>query len=103
MIRFNRYPHVNDLVSHYCESLSRSDIQEIIKKGLSSAKDAQVLSRFIWEVVEQINQDEEKGIIVLGSSDNTEMLPDISYEITKLMKDHGFFNIWQKVSDEEIG
>lgn len=103
MIKFNRYPHVNDLVDHYSESLNRPDVQKIIKKGIASSKDAEILSRFVWEMVEQINQDEEDRVIVLGSPDNTEMLPDISYEITKLMKDNGFFNIWQKVSDDEIG
>ena len=52
--------------------------------------------------VEAINEDEEKGVIILGSADNTEMLPDVNYEVTKLMKDSGFFSIWQRVSEQEI-
>lgn len=102
MIKFNRYSHVNDLLDHYGRILNRPDIQVVIENGLSSSKDAEIFSRFIWEMAGKMNQDEEDGVVVLGSTDNTEMLPDISYEVTKLMKDDGFFNVWQRVSDEEI-
>ncbi|WP_370978759.1 hypothetical protein [Agaribacterium sp. ZY112] len=103
MIKFLRYDHVNDLISYYAEHLDRHDIENIIKSGLLSPENAENFSKFIWDMVEQIHQDEEDEVAVLGSTDNTEMLPDISYEITRLMKDSGYYSIWQKVSDEEMG
>ncbi len=54
-------------------------------------------------MVEAINEDEESGVPVLGSKDNTEILPDINYEITKLMKNTDYYHVWEKVSKQEIG
>jgi len=34
--------------------------------------------------------------IVSGGSDNTEMLPDLSYEVTNYMKAIGYYSIWEK-------
>jgi hypothetical protein len=102
MVKFNRYPHVNDLLSHYIPIFDRKDLAEIIESGISSNEQAETFSRFIWQMVEAINEDEENEITVLGSSDNTEMLRDISYEITKLMKSNGFYEVWKSVSREEM-
>jgi len=102
MINFKRYKHVNDLIAHYIIKMDRDDIKTLISSEIKNSLDAEVFSKFIWDMVEQINEDEESGVIVLGSSDNTEMLPDISYEVTKYMKDTGHYNVWSKVSSEEM-
>jgi len=101
MIEFSRYPHVKDFIEHYSNALSRDKIQSILSTGISTEEDAEVFSRFIWEMVGQMNEDEDSGIEVLGSLDNSDIIPDISYEITKLMRASGFFYVWEKVSDEE--
>ena len=102
MVKFERYPHVNDIINHYISSLERSDIKDIIKDGIKDKDQAEIFSRFIWDMVEAINEDEENNVIVMGSSDNTEMLPDISYEVTKLMKSKGFYSVWKSVSKDEM-
>lgn len=102
MVKFERYPHVNDLINHYITALNRPDIKEIMARGLLNNSRAEIFSRFIWNMVEAINEDEENNITVMGSTDNTEMLPDLSYEITKLMKDNGFFSIWESISKDEM-
>jgi len=102
MVKFERYPHVNDIINHYISSLERSDIKDIIKDGIKDKDQAEIFSRFIWDMVEAINEDEENNVIVMGSSDNTEMLPDISYEVTKLMKSKGFYSVWESVSKDEM-
>lgn len=102
MVKFERYPHVNDLMSHYISYLQRADIDEIVKSGIKNNKQAELFSRFIWDMVEAINEDEENGVVVLGSSDNTEMLPDISYEVTKFMKSKGFYSVWEAISKDEM-
>ncbi len=103
MIKFKRYPHVNELMNYYISALEKTDIKNIIKNGIENERQAELFSRFIWEMVEAINEDEENNVIVLGSADNTEMLPDISYEVTKLMKDLGTYSIWESVSKDEMG
>ena len=102
MVKFERYPHVNDLINHYISALNRPDIKDIIDNGILNNSQAEIFSRFIWNMVEAINEDEENNIIVMGSTDNTEMLPDVSYEITKLMRDCGFYSIWETVSKDEM-
>lgn len=102
MIHFKRYEHVNDLIQYYIEKLSRDDINLLKSNGIKSNTEAELFSKFIWDMVEHINEDEENGVSVLGCTDNTDTLPDISYEVSKYMKDSGFYNVWLKVSDEEI-
>ena len=102
MITFKRYPHINDLIKHYLKSLNRHDVLTLIETEINSKKDAELFSRFIWDMVEAINEDEENKVSVLGSVDNTEMLPDLSYEVSKLMKDTGFYDTWVTVSNEEL-
>lgn len=102
MIEFSRYPHVKDLVNHYSKSLSRDDIQLIMRSGISTQSDAETFSRFIWEMVGEMNQDEQNDVEVLDSLDNSEMIPDIHYEVTKLMRASGFLSVWEKVSDEQM-
>lgn len=103
MVIFKRYPHINGLIEHYKKILNRPDIAAIIKQGIQSKEDAEALSRFIWQMVEAVNKDGEEQIEVLGGTDNTEMLPDLNYEITKLMKDTGNYAVWLEVSNEEMG
>lgn len=102
MIKFERYPHIQDLFEYYSERQSRADIKEILREGVKTENDAEVIARFAWKMAEMINEDEEQGTVVLGNSDNTDMLPDLSYEMTKYMKSIGFYTVWEKISDEEM-
>jgi hypothetical protein len=102
MIRFARYPHISDLFKHYAQQEKRDDIFRLLDEGVKNEKDAECLSQFAWRVAELINEDEENGKEVLGSVDNTDMIPDLSYEITAYMKSVGFYAVWQKVSDQEM-
>lgn len=103
MIKFERYRHIHDLFVHYANQEKRSDILDILSKGISTPQDAEEFCRFAWKLAELVNSDEENGTLVLGSNDNTEMLPDLSYEISKLMRASGYEAIWQSISNEEMG
>ena len=94
---------MNDLIDHYIPLVGNEAITGIMEQGITSNESAELFSRFIWKMVEAINEDEENEVAVLGSTDNTEMLPDISYELTKLMKSNGCYSVWEKVSKEEMG
>ena len=101
MINFKRYSHVNDLIEYYIREMNREDIKLLISNGIKSSEEAELFSVFIWDMAGKINEDEENGVVVIGSIDNTEMLPDISYEVTKYMKDTGFYSVWLSVSKKE--
>lgn len=102
MVIFKRYPHVQDLIECYLTKLQRQDIKLLLSNGLRDESDAEIFANFIWDVVEAVNEDEESGIEVMGSTDNTDMLPDLSYEVTKLMKDSGFYQVWKQKSSEHM-
>lgn len=96
MFKFKRYPHIADLLQHYIEQKKRSDIEKIYNNGIISEQDAEEFCTFIWDVVESIHSDSESENLVLGNADNTDMLPDLAYEITNHMKISGFYPIWEK-------
>ncbi|MBQ0779642.1 MAG: hypothetical protein KBT79_02425 [Thalassolituus oleivorans] len=67
---------------------------------MKSEDDAKHFSYFIWKMIDMMAEDRENGIEVLGGSDNTSMLPDVSYELDVLMSDSGYSQIWEDISDE---
>jgi hypothetical protein len=102
VIRFEKYPHVQDLFEYYLKQQGRDDVKEILQVGVKTENDAELISRFAWKMAEMINDDEANGIEVFGRTDNTDMLPDLSYEMTRYMKSVGYYSIWKKVSEEEM-
>ncbi len=100
MIQFNRYPHIADLLEHYIKQKNRIDIDGIYRNGIKNEQDALLFCTFIWDVVDNIHSDSESKHIVLGNTDNTEMLPDLAYEITTQMKQAGYFYVWEKTLDD---
>lgn len=74
MIKFERYSHINDLIEHYIKAFGNDAMVKLMESGVTTEDDAILLSTFIWKMVEQINEDEENGVILLGGADNTEML-----------------------------
>lgn len=100
MIFAIRYPHVRDLVSFYAERFADEWVLSIMENGLHSEDDAEHLSHFIWKMLDEMARDREEGKIILGSVDNTSVVPDISYEMGVLMDESGFGSIWEKISDE---
>lgn len=100
MILTVRYPHVRELVSHYAQKLSDEIVLSILINGISTDKEAEHLSHFIWKMLDEMAKDREQGNVVLGGVDNSSMAPDISYEMDVLMAEAGFSSIWEKISDE---
>ena len=95
-----RYPHVRDLVEHYANREEDRKVINILSNGLSSEEDAKHIGSFIWRMLDLMSEDRKQGISVLGGIDNTQMAPDISYEMDSLMYDSGYGDIWEKISDE---
>jgi len=100
MIEFRRYPHVGELISHYANSLGDTEVVVILESGVKTEKEAYKLSRFVVHVVDQMAKDTIEGVLVLGSVDNTNMIPDIDYEISLYLANKGMEGVWDAVCNE---
>ncbi|OZG70810.1 hypothetical protein BTA51_23495 [Hahella sp. CCB-MM4] len=100
MVLSVRYSHVRNLVEHYAQEMSDDSVLSILDKGLHTEDEAKHLSYFIWKMIDEMAKDRRQGKVVLGGTDNTSMLPDVSYEMDVLMSDCGFSDIWEKISDD---
>jgi hypothetical protein len=97
---FSRYPHVKDLINYYAAFFSESFVSQQLESGVSNPQEAEKFSLFIWKMVDQMRRDSEENTVVLGSTDNSEMLQDIYYEISEFMFECGFESVWERVSEE---
>lgn len=102
MIRFERYQHINDLFQHYLNEAGNQAVASLMKTGITSSEEAEAFSEFVWDMVERINRDEEERVVVLGSADNTEMLPDLNYEVSRYLRSVGFYPVWERVSERHL-
>lgn len=101
MIEFKRYPHVGDLISHYASTQKNEEVIALLTSGVKSRQQAQILSRFVLTVIDLMAIDMQKNVLVLGSIDNTSMIPDIDYEISLYLANKGMEDVWDKVCNEE--
>jgi len=101
MITFRRYPHVKDLIEYYANDTKNDSVLGILTNGATNQNDAEELSRFIWHMADKMSIDCNNNKQVLGHTDNSEMLPDVEYEITLYLDQLGYINIWDRISDEE--
>ena len=102
MIKFERYPHINDLMAYYLDDLNNETAKSIMNTGVKNELDAEAFSRFIWQMAGKMNIDEENNLTVLGSTDNSEMFPDLNYEIGLYKREQGFYATWERISHEEM-
>lgn len=100
MIIFNRYPHVRDLIIHYANFLHENQILNLMNSDITNTAEATVLAKFIWKMADQMAIDNENNTVVLGRTDNSDIMPDVNYEISLYLSNKGYGNIWDKVFDE---
>lgn len=100
MIEFNRYPHVKDLLIFYSSKEGNVEIPSLIKNGITSENEANLLGHFVLHMIDEMAEDMQNGICVLGSKDNTTAIPDIDYEISLCFSNSGFEELWNKMCDE---
>lgn len=101
MIQFNRYPHAKDLITHYAKDINEPSILLILERGVNNEQDATNLAQFVWQMVGQMGIDSENGVSVLGRTDNTDVIPDIDYEISLYLANLGYEEIWNTICNDE--
>ena len=99
MIKFQRYTHVNDFIDYYFSMVGDPDVKSVLELGISNENEARVFTSFIIKMIDAIHDDAENQVSVLGDTDNSDVLPDISYEITNYMRTTQYFYIWDELFD----
>ncbi len=100
MIKFNRYPHVGAIIEYYAKELNRNEIEELLKTDITTEEEALLFSKFILFMIDHIAEDMQNEVSVIGSKDNTSMIPDIDYEVSLYLSNHGLEEVWDKICDE---
>ena len=100
MIIFKRYPHVRDLIIHYANHLQENQIISFMNTDITNAAEAITLVKFIWRMANQMAIDNENNIVVLGRTDNSDIMPDVDYEISQCLSNKGYGDIWDRICDE---
>jgi len=100
MIIFNRYPHVRALVLHYAKALKNDDVLALMDSSVESSESAALLSTFVWNMIDQMALDTESEVVVMGRTDNLDLIPDVDYEIGIYLNDQGFGAVWDDVCDK---
>ncbi|MFO1322395.1 MAG: hypothetical protein U1F52_22555 [Burkholderiales bacterium] len=100
MIRFERYPHVLDLLSHYAGTMHDDETRRLLADGVRTEPEALHLARFVWRMIDRMRADSDAGLVVLGRIDNGDLLPDVSYEVSLYLARAGFEEIWDRVADD---
>lgn len=100
MIEFKRYPHVVSIIGYYSKEMGEKKIESLMKFGVKNEFEAEFLSRFIWKMIDQMAHDIENKKPVLGCVDNSDIIPDIDYEISLYLSEQGYEDVWDRVCDE---
>jgi hypothetical protein len=100
MIIFNRYPHVRDLVLHYANSLKDDAILHILDEGVTTEDEARIFAKFIWRMADKMAMDCENNVQVLGRTDNSDLMPDVDYEVSLYLIKQGFEELWDQICDQ---
>ena len=101
MIEFKRYPHVGDLIQHYVKETDNTEITALLENGVRTKEEAYLYSKFILSLIDCMAKDMQNGVSVLGSTDNTSMIPDIDYEVSLYLANKGMEEVWDEVCNED--
>ena len=97
---FKRYPHVLALIEHYAGPIGDQNILNIIQRDSISKEDAHNFGRFIISMIEAMAVDIENKVVVLGRVDNTDLIPDIDYEVSLFLANRGWGGVWDEICYE---
>lgn len=99
MIKFERYPHVKDMIEYYAKKSGNQRIIDLLQSDINSKEEAFVFARFIITMIDAMHEDEDNGVKVLGATKYINMIPDIDYEVSAYLDDR-YDGVWDQVCDE---
>lgn len=94
MIQY-KFPEEKKFILHYAEKLDKADIVRIIENGkVSSPEEASALSKFFWEMVDEIVKDKESGVAVNGQKDLEAWNEYVFESIRAYLRNSGYEKEW---------
>lgn len=85
---------------HYASYFQDTVIINIMDSHVDTEESAIALAKFIWRMADQMAIDSNNQNVVLGGVDNSDMLPDVVYELTLYLDRCGYSATWDAVSSE---
>ena len=94
MIQY-KFPEEKNFLLHYAKKLGNPTVAKIITVGeVQSSEEANALSRFFWEMVDEIVKDKEAGEVVAGQS-NLEAWNEYIFEsVRAYLRNSGYEKEW---------
>lgn len=92
-----RFPEEKSVLLHYADILNDHIAKKIFLKGyVENAEEADALTSFYWQMVDQCLEDQGKGIAVLESEGVEAWLEYIFHSLNGYMVSSGYANHWDQ-------
>lgn len=94
MIQY-KFPEEKDFLLHYAKKLRNEQVENIILAGeVKSSDEANALSKFFWEMVDQIVIDKDAGEVVAGQEDLEAWNEYVFESIRAYLRNNGYEKEW---------
>lgn len=96
-----KFPEEKNIILHYARILGRQDIETIISQGqVNSSDQAASLSRFFWDMTDEIVKDIQENRVVEGQSDLEAWNEYIFESIRAYLRNIGYEKEWDSEADK---
>lgn len=90
-----KFPEEKDFLLHYARKLKKPKIEAIIEAGeVRSSNEANLLSMFFWEMVDEIVKDKELHVVVAGQTDLEAWNEYVFESIRAYLRNNGYEKEW---------
>lgn len=90
-----KFREEKDFILYYAKKMIRPDIETIISSGeVKSSAEANALSSFFWEMVDEIVKDKESGVTVAGQTDLEAWNEYVFESIRAYLRNNGYEKEW---------
>ena len=90
-----KFPEEKDFILHYAKKLNKPEIETIINIGsVQSSQEADALSAFYWEMVDEIVKDKKNGVTVAGHTDLEAWNEYVFESIRAYLRNNGYEKEW---------
>jgi hypothetical protein len=94
MIQY-RFPEEKEFLLHYAKKLGNKKVESIILVGeVKSSDEANALSKFFWEMVDEIVIDKDAGEVVAGQEDLEAWNEYVFESIRAYLRNNGYEKEW---------
>ena len=93
----NKYPEDKEFILHYAKKLNQPKVEAIIAAGkVQSSEEASLLSKFFWEMVDEIVKDKDENAVVAGQTDLEGWNEYLFESIRAYLRNNGYEKEWDE-------